>query len=485
MSRHHKQLQLNLFSQNAFSENRTDSIQTSACNRRLTIIFIIVCSSKLGNANVGRMYNAIEEFIEEIKRFAKRKELLISIDALFNTEMVYWQSDSATPLDQYDFFSPEPGGEFKPSEVYTAIIQRLSTYETDAYAPVFYLFGGNLHPKITNAKYRELKKQTLFQSAIRNSVPLEDKVSDFYQSFASAPEHILTELTPECLKKGIVIKPQKIQAESTQKQTPTVEIANDAVQKNKKFEALYEDSKSQYLELYNKYQSVTNELKATKDNYENIKTELQDANKQIDRWQSASLKLKLAYDKLLQVSTSEIVKLKNNLNDSNTQIDALRDDNRSLQSDLKVAKDNYEKLQDALSDSDTQIDALRDDNQRLRLIIKVTKDNQKQLQDEFEVLNAKNNALKIENSEMQLELQDTKINNNDLQSYIDYMLDKNAKLKANLNIKEANLTDVKTDLNQLDNDLMQTKNKLSSCYIIITIVSATVLILLLLILIGT
>ncbi|MBR4985237.1 MAG: hypothetical protein IKY83_05820, partial [Proteobacteria bacterium] len=239
MSRHNKQLQLNLFSQNAFSENRTDSILTSACNRRLTIIFIIVCSSNLGDANVGRMYNAIEEFIEEIRRFSKKKELCISIDTLFNTETVYWQSDCAIRLDQYECFSPEPGGEFKPSEVFTALIQRLSAYETDAYAPIFYLIGGNLHPKITNAKYRELQNQALFQNAIRNSVPLKDEVSDFYQSFASAPEHILTELTPECLKKGIVTKPQQIQAESTQKQTPTAELSKDAEQKIKKFEALY------------------------------------------------------------------------------------------------------------------------------------------------------------------------------------------------------------------------------------------------------
>ncbi|MBQ9242265.1 MAG: hypothetical protein IJ165_03430 [Proteobacteria bacterium] len=229
-------------------------------NRQLTIVFILICTAALGDACVGQMFQAVEEFIEEIRRFAKKQKLNISIDTLINAERVYWQTDKAVPLEEYEWSNPGVGGKFKSSKVFSALSSRLDNYARDEYLPILYLFGGILEPNLNSANYNALKSQNIYQLAIRNAVILKG-ITAFLEAFATSPEHVFSEVTPECLKKGLILKLMKelvLQSD----QTAGKDLFKEAEQKIKKFETLYEDSKNQYLELYQKYQNENTQHRA-------------------------------------------------------------------------------------------------------------------------------------------------------------------------------------------------------------------------------
>ena len=177
--------------------------------RHLTIVFILICTSTLGDAYAGQMFTAVEEFIEEIRRFAKKQKLNISIDTLINADRVYWQTDKAIPLDEYEWSNPGVGGKFKSSKVFSALSSRLDNYARDEYLPILYLFGGILEPNLNSANYNALKSQNIYQLAIRNAVILKG-ITAFLEAFATSPEHVFSEVTPECLKKGLILKLMKM-----------------------------------------------------------------------------------------------------------------------------------------------------------------------------------------------------------------------------------------------------------------------------------
>ena len=229
-------------------------------NRQLTIVFILICTAALGDACVGQMFQAVEEFIEEIRRFAKKQKLNILIDTLINAERVYWQTDKAVPLEEYEWSNPGVGGKFKSSKVFSALSSRLDNYARDEYLPILYLFGGILEPNLNSANYNALKSQNIYQLAIRNAVILKG-ITAFLEAFATSPEHVFSEVTPECLKKGLILKLMKelvLQSD----QTAGKDLFKEAEQKIKKFETIYEDSKNQYLELYQKYQNENTQHRA-------------------------------------------------------------------------------------------------------------------------------------------------------------------------------------------------------------------------------
>ncbi|MBQ9242266.1 MAG: hypothetical protein IJ165_03435 [Proteobacteria bacterium] len=244
-------------------------------NRHLTIVFILICTERLGNAYVGQMFTAVEEFIEEIRRFAKKQEINVSIDTLINAEEVYWQTDKAVPLDEYEWHAPNAGGTFKPPKVFSILNNRLVNYAHDEYFPIIYLFSGKLYPKLNCKEYQDLIKLSIYQQAVRNSVSLK-VITTFLEAFATSPEHILSDFTPENLKKSLTLKQNQNIFDAAECMTVTTSnVFDDAIQKIKNLENLYEDSKTQYLELYKEYQVVSAELQTIKNNSITQSDELQ------------------------------------------------------------------------------------------------------------------------------------------------------------------------------------------------------------------
>ncbi|MBQ8037253.1 MAG: hypothetical protein IJ268_09685, partial [Proteobacteria bacterium] len=224
--------------------------------RHLTIVFILICTSTLGDAYAGQMFTAVEEFIEEIRRFAKKQKLNISIDTLINADRVYWQTDKAIPLDEYEWRNPNTGGNFNSSKVFLALKCRLYKYVHDDYVPILYLFSGKLHPKLDCNEYQDLIKYPIYKQAVRNSVSLKE-ITEFLKEFATSPENIFSELTPECLKIGLRLKQNQFDRE-IDKSSDGI-IKNTYVQENElpfiNSEMLYDDLKSKYDELLKKYQN--------------------------------------------------------------------------------------------------------------------------------------------------------------------------------------------------------------------------------------
>lgn len=326
-------------------------------NRRLTIVFIVICTSALGNIFAGQLFNAIEEFIEDLRCFSKKNKINILIDTLINAEQVYWRHETAVPLDNYEWCYPNHGGKFSSSKVFDALKRRLKNYENDEYAPILYFFGGKIEANVNSAKYQSLQDHEVFQRAIRNAVPIHsDCITEIYHAFATSPDHVLSELTPECLKNGLILKPMKEQV--LQSDEPSAfKALTDAEQKIKKLETLYEDSKAQYLALYQKYQSTSTDLQLVQNKYNQTWADYNSANNKNSEYlnkiktiKSENKKLK---DDVKQAQEANVV-LENAFNSLSEQLQSanniileneeLRSENENLTHEIALANKKYSDL---------------------------------------------------------------------------------------------------------------------------------------------
>lgn len=354
----------------------------SSKNRRLTIIFILICTKRLERNHFGRMCNAIEEFIAELKIYADCKRIDIHVDTLIGADNVEWKDTSPVPINQYEWKEPIYGdnSQYQPSEIFTTLANRIECYEHDKYVPILYLFGRKLKINSANERlnlatseaWETLQNNQIWRCAVKNSVPLIE-VTDFYEKFASSKEHIITNLSPESLKNGIILIPKQIDLIS-----------------------------SQYINLFNKHKSIKSinnklqvdnqrlqsEFQAIKGNYDNIKKELQEANKQVNEWQSASSKWKSSYDIIdKDLSDSKIIAdaLKEELNSCHERRDELNRKIQSLNKKLQSTLKSNEKLKESLdtstqtallvqselSDLKERNKALSEENERLRGLVAI------------------------------------------------------------------------------------------------------------------
>lgn len=321
-------------------------------NRQLTVVLIVICTSTLENIYAGQLFNAIEEFIGELRCFAKKNKINVLIDTLINEGAVYWRTNPAVPLDNYEWGYPNHGGKFSSSKVFDALKRRLKNYGNDEYAPILYFFGGKIEANVNSSKYQSLQDHAIFQRAVRNSVPINpDCITEFYNAFATSPNHVLTELTPECLKKGLVLKPMKEQ--SLQCDEPSaLKALTEAEQKIKNIETLFEDSKKQYSILYQKYQAISTDLQLVQNKYnqtladynsannknseyqkkiKTIKSENKKLKDDIKQAQEANIILENAYNSIFERLQSS---LKNNLSWQEAY-NILQSENSTLQSENK------------------------------------------------------------------------------------------------------------------------------------------------------
>ncbi len=175
-------------------------------NKKLTIVFIVICTERQSGETAGIIFNAIDEFISTIKRFQKKHALSIYIDELICAQDAQWRNDTSIPLDQYEWKDPQYGGKTNMDNIVEKLKSRFSTLQNDYYAPIFYLFSGDT--QASPEKWDELKpSEEIFRKATRNAVPI-GIINDesFFQHFADRPEHILPGTTPDILKKGLILK---------------------------------------------------------------------------------------------------------------------------------------------------------------------------------------------------------------------------------------------------------------------------------------
>ena len=387
-----------------------------SANNRLTIIFIVICTKRLEKDLFGRMCNAIEEFIPELKCYAHGKRIDIHIDILISADNVEWQDASAVPINQYEWKEPVYGdnSQYQPLEIFTALANRIECYEHDKYVPILYLFGRKLRIKSANENsniatdkaWEALQNNQIWRCAVKNSVPLIE-VTDFYEVFASSREHIITDLSPESLRKGIILIPRQIDLISSQyiklfNKHQSLGIDNNKLQADNQrlqselktikdnYESIEKDFQeanrqatewqltsskqidtisSKYINLFNEYQSLVNKnnklqadnkrlqsmLQIIKDNYESIKKEFQEANKHASKWKSSYEII----DALFQSVKSDNVKLKNNLSDSKTQADAIKEE-------LNSCKESCDKLNRKIQSLNKKLQSTLKSNKELK-----------------------------------------------------------------------------------------------------------------------
>ena len=408
--------------------------------RHLTIVFILICTSTLGDAYAGQMFTAVEEFIEEIRRFAKKQKLNISIDTLINADRVYWQKDKAIPLDEYEWRNPNTGGNFNSSKVFLALKCRLYKYVHDDYVPILYLFSGKLHPKLDCNEYQDLIKYPIYKQAVRNSVSLKE-ITEFLKEFATSPENIFSELTPECLKIGLRLKQNQFDRE-IDKSSDGI-IKNTYVQENElpfiNSEMLYDDLKSKYDELLKKYQNSNSELQKARNDHQttisenaklstdlqtikserdNLSTELQNIRKNskqqyLELYQKYLSLVKLSSD--VKTITSERDKLSTELQtiksekaQLSTELQTIKSEKAQLSAELQTIKSEKAQLS-------TELQTIKSEKAQLSTELQTIKSEKAQLSTELQTI--KNTNVKLctdvqtitsEKSKMSTELQTTK-----------------------------------------------------------------------------
>lgn len=184
-------------------------IQSSYANNppspnRLTIMFIICPQTPL---QMGLISISMEEFLDEIKIFARKHAYDVYIDELICTNEIAWRTPMPYPLNSYQWETPDCCGEFDTSKMIQAIDERLQIMKDKLNPPILYLFGGK--PDLNhNQAWNALQDNPVWKKAIRNAVSMIDKTNDdisFLKTFASSANQVFTDTSPESLKQGLII----------------------------------------------------------------------------------------------------------------------------------------------------------------------------------------------------------------------------------------------------------------------------------------
>ncbi|MBQ9242264.1 MAG: hypothetical protein IJ165_03425 [Proteobacteria bacterium] len=375
--------------------------------RHLTIVFILICTSTLGDAYAGQMFTAVEEFIEEIRRFAKKQKLNISIDTLINADRVYWQKDKAIPLDEYEWRNPNTGGNFNSSKVFLALKCRLYKYVHDDYVPILYLFSGKLHPKLDCNEYQDLIKYPIYKQAVRNSVSLKE-ITEFLKEFATSPENIFSELTPECLKIGLRLKQNQFDRE-IDKSSDGI-IKNTYVQENElpfiNSEMLYDDLKSKYDELLKKYQNSNSELQKARNDHqttisENAKlsTDLQTIKSERDNLstelQNIRKNSKQQYLELYQKYLS-LVKLSSDVKTITSERDKLSTELQTIKSEKAQLSTELQTIKSEKAQLSTELQTIKNTNVKLCTDVQTITSEKSKLSTELQTTKGEKSKLSAE-----------------------------------------------------------------------------------------
>lgn len=187
-------------------------IQSSYTNNspspnRLTIMFI-TCLQK--PSHIGTISVSIEEFLDEIKRFAQKHAYDVYIDELICTDEIAWRTQMPYPLASYQWELPNSCGEFDSSMIIQAIDERLQIMKDELNPPILYFFGGN--PDLNHQAWKTLQDNPVWKKAIRNAVPILDNPDDdisAFKTFASSEEQVFMDTCPETLKRGLIIPASK------------------------------------------------------------------------------------------------------------------------------------------------------------------------------------------------------------------------------------------------------------------------------------
>lgn len=364
----------------------------------------------MGDTYIGKMYNAVEEFVEELRWFAKKQKITISIDTLIHADEVYWRDEKAVTLEKYEWSPPHVGGKYDHSKLFSALLNRITEYENDEYAPIIYLFYGKRSPDLNNKQYKTIKSNTIYQKCIKNSVCLKE-VTNFLKDFATSANNILLDITPEGLKKGLLLnylRPCTAQITESDHTTSLSESSSlddilkinynktkELEQKISNLQSIYNDSKNQYLELLNKYNNLNSELCTYKTNEQSLKSQLNE----LGGMRKDLTSLKIDYNKL----NKEFKKI----NEVNQALEEL---NKSLNQDITLTKSENIKTKEELKKSKAQNNVIHTSNTLLA-------SNNAQLKTELDNLKAQkmhiqddNNILRSQISKLENELSTTRNN---------------------------------------------------------------------------
>ena len=328
--------------------NQSSDIQ----NKKLTIVFIVICTEHQSGETAGRIFTAIDEFISTIKRFQNKNDLSIYIDELICAHDAQWSNDTSIPLDQYEWKPPQTGGKAKMSNIVEMLKSRFSTFQNDYYAPIFYLFSGNT--KAPSEKWDDLNSSEIFRDAIRIAVPIGDITNNsFFQKFAAdRPERILPDTRPETLKKGLILKApndspilpslempsaQLNRENADEQQIPALKLNNAQFQQaNDDLQKKLNNMSREKEDLRNKLNNMSREKEDLLNKLNNMSREKEDLRKECTQ-----LKTQLTNaENNCSENARQIDDLLNKLNDANREKDDLQNQCTQLKTQLTNAENN-------------------------------------------------------------------------------------------------------------------------------------------------